>query len=594
MAAVTAKARMSGLLRNAIALMFSTVASAALGMVFWAVAARMYDTAALGRASAAASAITLLGGLAQLSLTTAFVRFVPTLGSATRRFIGRGYAASSLAAVVLATGFAMCGLGRSFLAHGILPFLGFCLAVLCTAFSALQDGVLTAMRRTSWVPVENIAIAVAKLALLPIMGAAATGEPVLFAWAIPVIVATGVVSWLIFGRLVPAAVRSSRGRSRMPKRQELTSFMTAEYLNGLLGNLIGFLPPVLVALVLGPEQNAVFYLPWLIGTAIFALLWNIAISFMVEATSDPAHTRAHLRHSLRLGLLVTVGGGAVLLIGAPLVLPVAGSAYSSGGTTALRLIALTLPLEGICTLFAAGMLMEKKAWSIFWLRTVDTSLFLATAVPAMHRWGTTGAAGAFLVAEIVAALLVTPRVVRQYRRLANRTIDDDVTQVISVAEILATVPAGPGTRSDRAGRPARGVAMVPGIGLGSGLDGVPLIFVPERPRWFQRPPDNTMVIPRVVDHAADGAETTVLTRLADAERTAVLSRVDAQRAAVVPRQADAERTAVVPRQADAERTAVVPRQADAEQTIVMSGLTDPEQTAVIPPVTAPAVEHGSR
>jgi hypothetical protein len=194
----------------------------------------------------------------------------------------------------------------------------------------------------------------------------------------------------------------------------------------------------------------------------------------------------------------------------------------------------------------------------------------------------------------VAVLLVGPRAVGQYRRLANRTIDDDVTQVISLSEILATVPAGPGTRSDPAGRPARGVAVVPQVGLGAGVDAVPLIFVPERPRWFQRPPDNTMVIPRVLDSAVDSAETTVLTRLADVERTAVLSRADAQRTAVVPRQADAERTAVVPPQADAERTAVVAHQADAEQTIVMSRLTDPEQTAVIPSVTSPAAEHGSR
>ena len=39
----------------------------------------------------------------------------------------------------------------------------------------------------------------------------------------------------------------------MPKRQELTSFMTAQYLNGLLGNLVNFLPRLRIEIVVASD-----------------------------------------------------------------------------------------------------------------------------------------------------------------------------------------------------------------------------------------------------------------------------------------------------------------------------------------------------
>src|SRR5262245_102381 len=116
--------------RNAVALMFSTVASAALGMLFWIVGARLYDVGDLGRASAARSGITLLGGLAQLSLHSVFIRFLPTAGEATRRFLSLSYFASGSVAVILAVGFFIFVPSSRFLPSGPLALGVFCLAVI--------------------------------------------------------------------------------------------------------------------------------------------------------------------------------------------------------------------------------------------------------------------------------------------------------------------------------------------------------------------------------------------------------------------------------------------------------------------------------
>ncbi|HWB37760.1 MAG TPA: hypothetical protein VHA75_17230, partial [Rugosimonospora sp.] len=69
------------MVRSAFALLFSTSASAALGLVFWIAAGRLFPTTVVGQASAGVSAIMLLGGLARLGVTPALIRFVPIVGA---------------------------------------------------------------------------------------------------------------------------------------------------------------------------------------------------------------------------------------------------------------------------------------------------------------------------------------------------------------------------------------------------------------------------------------------------------------------------------------------------------------------------------
>ncbi|MGD0441923.1 MAG: polysaccharide biosynthesis protein, partial [Acidimicrobiales bacterium] len=58
----------SPLVRNAIALMVSSMGSAGIGIVFWGVAAHLVSVENIGRASAELSAMYLLASLASLSL----------------------------------------------------------------------------------------------------------------------------------------------------------------------------------------------------------------------------------------------------------------------------------------------------------------------------------------------------------------------------------------------------------------------------------------------------------------------------------------------------------------------------------------------
>ena len=75
------------LYRNAYALLLSGVISSGLGMVYWVLAAQSYSAAVVGLTSAAVSAMMLLSGLAQMSMNSALLRFIPRAGVAAHRLI---------------------------------------------------------------------------------------------------------------------------------------------------------------------------------------------------------------------------------------------------------------------------------------------------------------------------------------------------------------------------------------------------------------------------------------------------------------------------------------------------------------------------
>jgi O-antigen/teichoic acid export membrane protein len=406
------------LVRNALALMFSTAGSAALGMAFWAVAARLFSPAEVGRASAEVASVTLLAGLAQLGLTSIFTRFLPVAHRKTGRLLRTGYAAAVALAVALSAGFLLLHFDSSFL-PGDVPSLGvFAAAVVLFAVFALQDGVLTAFRRAPWVPVENFTVAALRLAMLPILVGAGGGSGVFSAWAAPMAAGVLVVSVLVFGRLVPAQERARAAPGVAPTRAELVNYSVSQYVGGVVGSVVTLLPPVLVATQLGAQQSAFFYFPWLFSTSCMALLWNIVFSLVVEAVHDVARTRQLLARAVALGGLVTFGAGVALGVGAPWVLSVIGGTYAEGGATSLRLIASSLPFTGIITLYCAVSLITKRTWAVTRLQAIAAGVLVVGSFPAMHRFGTAGMGLTFLVSRVLLAVGAIPGLIDAFRELA--------------------------------------------------------------------------------------------------------------------------------------------------------------------------------
>jgi len=104
--ALTSKEGLKGLYgvslyRNAVYLMLSQLAAALSGFVFWILAARLYEPADIGLASAAISAASLLAFFSSLGLGYGLIRLLAGSGGKSRAMINSTFAVSSLACLIL-------------------------------------------------------------------------------------------------------------------------------------------------------------------------------------------------------------------------------------------------------------------------------------------------------------------------------------------------------------------------------------------------------------------------------------------------------------------------------------------------------------
>ena len=150
--------------------MLSSALTSAVGLLYWVVAARLFAPATVGVNSVALSTMALLGGIAHLNLTQALLRFGPVAGRHTRRLMLACYTVASVVAALVGLGYA-AGAPRwapeMVDAVGYVPLLVFfAVATPVWAIFTMQDYLLTALKRATVVPVENLVFALLKLGLL--------------------------------------------------------------------------------------------------------------------------------------------------------------------------------------------------------------------------------------------------------------------------------------------------------------------------------------------------------------------------------------------------------------------------------------------
>src|ERR671914_2423569 len=95
--------------RDGLALILSSGITSGLGLLFWMLAARLYDTATVGLNSTLLSAMTLLGTVAQLNLGNALLRFIPVAGHRARTLVALCYIVAIAAAAAAGPAFPLGG-----------------------------------------------------------------------------------------------------------------------------------------------------------------------------------------------------------------------------------------------------------------------------------------------------------------------------------------------------------------------------------------------------------------------------------------------------------------------------------------------------
>jgi O-antigen/teichoic acid export membrane protein len=397
--------------RNAYALMLSNVLTSGLGIVYWALAARIYPADAVGRNSALISSMTFLAGVSQLNLRSALNRFIPEAGERTARLIGFAYLATLPVTVVVGLAFfaiittASPGSAQAALAAMPLAVIGFIVATAAWSIFNMQDGVLTGLRQALVVPVENSTFSLVKIALLVAFAGLAT-YGIFLSWAIPTVIGVVLISLVVFRWLIPIHVAASREVARPLELARIVRFVAGDYLGALCVLAYVSLLPVIVIDRAGPEAGAYFYIVWIIATSLNLLPLSITISHTVETVStkgDPiARTRGALLHAMRLLIPIV----AVITIGAPWILAIFGHGYAANGTDLLRLLALSVIPYSINLIYFSLARIRARVSGIVVVQAILAVLTLGLSYPLLDALGVTGIGVAWLVSQGSVAIVL--------------------------------------------------------------------------------------------------------------------------------------------------------------------------------------------
>ncbi|HYH33223.1 MAG TPA: hypothetical protein VD903_22860 [Pseudonocardia sp.] len=391
--------------RDGLALVLSSGLTSVIGLLYWVVAARLFPPEIVGVNNTLISTMTLLGVAAQLNLGNALLRFVAVAGHSARRLVLTCYAVAGTAAAAVGAVFA---LGAGWWAPELLHAVGtgpliafFALSTPVWTVFVMQDYVLTAVKRATLVPVENLVFSLLKIGLLGLGALVAFSTVIAVTWVVATALIIGWITVFLL-RVLPAGARGGDAPSPVRPRT-VARFVSADWTGGLFTLAVEFGLPLLVLVTLGAEQAATFGIAWAIAYGLYLISHGMGQSMVAHVAADPAGLGAARRSMTTKSLALLLPAVLVIVPGAGLILSVFGAHYVATGTTLLALASLSAVPNVVVTetLFAARVQQRRSV-----LLGVPAMLALLVIPPAlvlMPSLGLTGVGVALVVGQSLVA-----------------------------------------------------------------------------------------------------------------------------------------------------------------------------------------------
>lgn len=419
-------ARITPLAATGYALLINAAGTSLLGLAYWTLAARKYNAAVVGYSSAQLSTIFLISGATSLGTNAVLMRYLPESSRSARKLILGTYSASAGLAflVTLVVGFADHRLlvPDRRVEAGAVTIAAVAVATALWSISTLQDYALAAMRAAKWVVPENVTYGVAKLALLGALAGLAPRSGIVVSWTAPLAPIALTITVLLLVRVIPAHVRTIPSERSQPELPELVRYAGGNWIGTLFILVATTALPILTLRVAGAHAAGYFYPPWSLMISLSLIATSLATAMTVESARDERQLSVNGRRALLHigGLLVPIV--VIVIAAAPLILEVFGPAYRAHGTLVLQLLALSTLPNVILALTLAVARVRHRNRAVVGMQAAVCVLALGLARLLLPRYGINGAAVAWLAAQVVVALAVSPQLLLSLRRLRGTEI----------------------------------------------------------------------------------------------------------------------------------------------------------------------------
>lgn len=440
----TAAEENRSLLSNAGSMVATAVVTSFLGAAFWWIATHYFTQDSVGLASAAISAMTLLGFMSTVGLGTLLMGELPRLDGGHRSVIN---------AALATTGSLGAGLGVAFVLIAPLASSNFdplsqtweaavvfAIGVALTALTFVLDQSLIGLLRGGLQLRRNIVFTVVKLiALIPVAAvvADAGSQWIYGTWTLGIAVSLVVM------------VRFFRDRDGDPLRPNfaLLKDMRVHAITHHAVNVALRTPelalPIVVVTFLSASANASFYIAYMITGFMFFI--PLSLSTVLYAVGSGESER--LASRFRLTVYVSLGFGVIsnlilLAIGTPL-LEIFGASYASEASSTLHVLALDIFPSTILTHYVALRRIERRLATALPVIWGGALLQVGGGVIGAQLDGLVGVAIGWVAGATIEAMIMSPEVLRALRSKAidappEENPEEDEAEALAAFETATT------------------------------------------------------------------------------------------------------------------------------------------------------------
>ena len=351
----------SPLYRNSFFLMANIVVTSGLGFFFWMVVARFYTEAEVGWGAAIISSISLLAMLSVPGFGAALIRFLPKAENP-QDMINSCLTISGAIAVVLSVVF-VAGLdiwspALAFIKSNIIFAAAFVFFVLAQALYGTIASVFIARRRADFSLYKSAVFSLLKIPLPIFLVIFFHTFGIAASWSIATAVALAVALFFFVPRVqphykpVPSLNLSVIGG--------MWRYSAGSYLARLFSAAPALVLPVMVVNLLGAEQNAYFYVAWMIAGLLFAIPMAVSHSLFAEGAHFEEELWGNVTKSLKFVFIILVPAVILVLLFGKWLLLLFGEGYSVSGLLLLRILCVSSLFGGIIRVYTSTLRVEDR------------------------------------------------------------------------------------------------------------------------------------------------------------------------------------------------------------------------------------------
>ena len=406
-------------------LVATQIATAIIGLAYWAVATHLFSPRDVGLAAASASTGLLLAAVGAVGIPLLLLAEIETIDLWERRVMfTTGMAITGAIVLVLAIGTMALSpyLGKSLGVIGSDPItaLLFVVGSVATMCGQTVDSTAIGLHRGAAQLWRGSLSSLLKLAIVGLLVLAVdrTSTGLIFAWAVAMVLSAFVcIPMLALG---PAGPGVGTIRNRVGLVRRFGKLSLQHHVLNLSISSVSYIVPLMATLLVSPQQVAYFSAAFLLSATLLILPYLLALSLFAERSGDPGLLHRHVRRTFPLGLILAGAIVLVVEIAAPYALRLFGPEYPVNGTTALRLMILVGPAYVVKDHYVSIYRAQHRMSHASKVMAIGTMAEVAGSAIGGALWGLNGICAGWAISASAEALVLLPAVLRVYRSVPRR------------------------------------------------------------------------------------------------------------------------------------------------------------------------------